>query len=54
MAFTLQLRDRAPDFSLPATDGQTYSLADFADAPILVICFTCNHCPTSSTRKSAS
>ena len=45
MAFTLQLGDCAPDFSLPATDGQTYSLENFADAPVLVVCFTCNHCP---------
>jgi len=45
MAFTLQIGQKAPDFSLPATDGKTYSLADFADAPTLVIFFTCNHCP---------
>jgi len=45
MAFTLQLGERAPDFSLPATDGKTYSLADFADANVLVVFFTCNHCP---------
>ena len=45
MAFTLQLGDTAPNFSLPATDGQTYSLADFQNAPILVVAFTCNHCP---------
>jgi len=45
MAFTLQIGQRAPDFSLPATDGNTYSLADFADARVLVIFFTCNHCP---------
>ena len=45
MAFTLQLGDCAPNFSLPATDGKTYSLEDFKDAPILVIAFTCNHCP---------
>jgi peroxiredoxin len=45
MAFTLQPGAQAPDFSLPATDGKTYSLADFADAPTLVIFFTCNHCP---------
>lgn len=38
-------RDRAPDFSLPATDGKTYSLSDFHDAPYLVVFFTCNHCP---------
>lgn len=45
MAFTLQLGERAPDFSLPATDGKTYSLQDFAGAPTLVVFFTCNHCP---------
>jgi peroxiredoxin len=45
MAFTLEIGQKAPDFSLPATDGNTYSLADFADAKVLVIFFTCNHCP---------
>lgn len=45
MAFTLQTGQRAPAFTLPATDGKTYSLEDFADAKILVIFFTCNHCP---------
>ena len=45
MAFTLPLGSKAPDFSLRATDGNTYSLKDFADAKVLVIFFTCNHCP---------
>lgn len=45
MAFTLQLGAQAPDFALPATDGKTYRLADFDDAGVLVISFTCNHCP---------
>jgi peroxiredoxin len=45
MAFTLQIGDKAPDFTLPATDGKTYSLADFDEAPVLVVFFTCNHCP---------
>ena len=45
MAFTLSIGAQAPDFSLPATDGKTYRLADFADADTLVIFFTCNHCP---------
>lgn len=35
----------APDFSLPGVDGETYSLASFADARALVVVFTCNHCP---------
>ncbi len=45
MSFTLPLGATAPGFNLPATDGQNYSLADFADSPILVVFFTCNHCP---------
>lgn len=45
MAFTLELGAQPPDFSLPATDGRTYSLADFSDAKVLVVFFTCNHCP---------
>ncbi len=43
----LPLGAAAPDFSLPAVDGRTYSLKDFADAKILVVIFTCNHCPTA-------
>jgi peroxiredoxin len=43
--FTLRIGDKAPDFSLPATDGKSYSLADFEKADVLVVFFTCNHCP---------
>lgn len=57
MANTLQPGDKAPDFTLPATDGNTYGLSDLTD-PYLVIFFTCNHCPyvigsDEVTRKSA-
>lgn len=45
MSFTLNLGEPAPDFELPATDGKTYSLTSFDDAQVLVIFFTCNHCP---------
>jgi peroxiredoxin len=45
MAFTLQIGEKAPDFKLPATDGKTYQLSDFDNADVLVIFFTCNHCP---------
>jgi peroxiredoxin len=45
MSFTLSIGTQAPDFRLPATDGKTYSLADFAGANALVVFFTCNHCP---------
>jgi peroxiredoxin len=40
-----QLGTPAPQFSLPATDGHQVSLADFADAPALLVIFLCNHCP---------
>ena len=43
--FTLQFGEKAPDFKLPATDGKTYSLDDFKTARVLVVFFTCNHCP---------
>src|SRR6267142_491474 len=43
----LKIGAKAPDFNLPGVDGKTYSLKDFADAKILVIIFTCNHCPTA-------
>jgi len=43
--FTLPIGSTAPDFSLPATDGKKYSLEDFKDSDVLVIFFTCNHCP---------
>ena len=45
MAFTLPIGEKAPHFDLPATDGKTYSLSDFDSDKILVIFFTCNHCP---------
>ena len=45
MAFTLQLGESAVDFSLPGVDGTTYSLASFAEARVLVVVFSCNHCP---------
>ena len=58
MPFTLKIGDAAPDFALPATDGKTYCLADFATAEALVVFFTCNHCPyvtgsDESTRATA-
>lgn len=58
MAFTLEIGSHAPDFSLKATDGNIYQLSDFSDAPILVLFFTCNHCPyvlgsDEVTRKTA-
>lgn len=45
MAFTLQIGEQAPGFDLPGTDDETYSLGSFSDVKVLVIGFTCNHCP---------
>ena len=42
---TLAVGSKAPNFSLLATDGKNYSLKDFEEASILVVFFTCNHCP---------
>ena len=35
----------APGFRLPGVDGETYSLDSFREAKLLVVIFTCNHCP---------
>jgi peroxiredoxin len=44
---TLEVGMKAPDFRLPGTDGEFHTLADYAEAKVLVIIFTCNHCPTA-------
>jgi thiol-disulfide isomerase/thioredoxin len=44
---TLKIGSKAPDFSLPGIDGKTYTLKSFEKAPVLVIVFSCNHCPTA-------
>jgi peroxiredoxin len=41
----LALGSPAPDFSLPGVDGKTHKVAEYAASPILVVVFTCNHCP---------
>jgi len=41
----LALGSSAPDFSLPGVDGKTHQLSDYVASPILVVVFTCNHCP---------
>jgi peroxiredoxin len=35
----------APAFELPGVDGRTHSLEEYADAPVLVLIQSCNHCP---------
>lgn len=56
--FTLEIGAKAPDLLLAGTDGYVYHLKDFATSPVLVIFFTCNHCPyvigsDEVTRKTA-
>jgi len=46
----LQRGDEAPAFELPGTDGETYSLDDFADEEALLLVFTCNHCPYAQAK----
>lgn len=41
----LGLGSPAPDFALPGVDGKVHRLSDYAASPILVVIFTCNHCP---------
>ncbi len=44
---TLEIGSQAPDFRLKGVDGKTYSLADFAASKVIVVVFSCNHCPTA-------
>lgn len=44
---TLPIGSPAPDFNLAAVDGKMYSLSSFKNATVLVVVFTCNHCPTA-------
>jgi len=42
----LKIGDSAPGFSeLVGVDGKTYSLGDFGDKKIVIVMFSCNHCP---------
>ena len=44
---TLSLGAPAPDFALPGVDGKVHHLSDYSAAKVLVLVFTCNHCPTA-------
>jgi len=45
MSFTLELGRDAPGFDLPGVDGINYSLSSFSQAKLLIVVFSCNHCP---------
>jgi thiol-disulfide isomerase/thioredoxin len=44
---TLSIGSHAPNFNLLGVDGKIHSLSSFKEAKILVIVFTCDHCPTA-------
>jgi peroxiredoxin len=44
---TLPIGSPAPSFDLPGVDGKNHRLQDYAGAQLLVVIFTCNHCPTA-------
>jgi peroxiredoxin len=41
----LALGSPAPNFELPGVDGKIHKLAHYSSSPVLVVVFTCNHCP---------
>jgi peroxiredoxin len=41
----LAVGSAAPEFDLPGVDGKMHKLADYASSPVLVVVFTCDHCP---------
>ena len=41
----LKIDSSIPSFSLTGVDDKTYSLKDFSDKKILIVIFSCNHCP---------
>lgn len=41
----LAIGSRAPNFELPGIDGAIHKLSDYSTSSVLVIIFTCNHCP---------
>ena len=51
---TLEIGSKALDFKLSGVDGKTYSLKDFDKAKVLVISFSCNHCPTAQAYEDRS
>lgn len=49
---TLEIGAAAPNFDLPGVDGKQHTLAEYAEADILAILFTCNHCPSAQGAES--
>src|ERR1700733_6783497 len=43
----LSLGSPAPDFALPGVDGKIHKLSDYSSSKVLVVVFTCDHCPNA-------
>ena len=43
----LKIGSQAPDFDLPGVDGKMHALKDYASSKVLVVIFSCNHCPVA-------
>jgi peroxiredoxin len=43
----LKIGASCPDFDLPGVDDQRHTLSEYSEARILLVIFTCNHCPTA-------
>ncbi len=49
---TIEPGATAPEFDLPGVDGRNHTLAEYSEADILAILFTCNHCPSAQGAES--
>ena len=49
---TLNIGDAAPGFDLPGVDDKNHALAEYSDSKVLMVVFTCNHCPTAQAYES--
>lgn len=49
---TLEPGAQAPGFDLPGIDGRNHTLAEYAEADVLAVLFTCNHCPSAQGAES--
>jgi peroxiredoxin len=43
---TVRIGDPSPSFNLPGVDGKSHILEEFQEMKVVVIVFSCNHCPT--------
>jgi thiol-disulfide isomerase/thioredoxin len=43
----LKIGSPAPAFNLPGVDGKMHSIGDYASSKVLVVIFSCDHCPVA-------